>query len=251
VNGAIFIGRLASPIDEFISPAGESAADQVKRGVKSAINYGNKVAADPSIAKADAKGIAAKIYEGIEPSATPVAPTLAEEIQRRQRLGMNQGEAAFDVASILYGGPAVKGLTAFPRAVEELAAADRLIAASSPRAAERLARPYSGAGSHFVARRHTRAFPAFVRDNPLFVYKPDGLSQIEFYRRHYKLDPFYQGGPLPGGAGWSGKKMGWKKFGQFDRVAFGMPAPTRAAAIANAGGATRSLFDFGEEEEAP
>jgi hypothetical protein len=100
-------------------------------------------------------------------------------------------------------------------------------------------------GQHFVPRRNTRNLPKYIQDNPFFVYKPD-VSQGEMYARHYQLDPDFKGARLPGNAGWSGKKLGLKKFGLFDSLAFGMPAPTRALAIGNAASAAQS---FGNDDE--
>jgi hypothetical protein len=246
VKTGIFAAQVVSPGGLLGTPSGQAAATKVAQSAVAAKNYAKRVGADPSIARADIKRLAGAAYRSVEPSATPVGSTLDEELQRKFNLGLNQGEAAFDIASLVYGGPAIKGLSAFPRTVEELAAMDRLVAASTPRAAARLEGPYSGMGQHFVPRRYTRNLPKFVQDNPFFVYKPN-VSQGEMYARHYQLDPDFKGARLPGNAGWSGERLGLKKFGLFDSLAFGMPAPTRTLAIGNAASAAQSLGDIGDE----
>jgi hypothetical protein len=90
-----------------------------------------------------------------------------------------------------------------------------------------------------------------MRDNPFFVYKPDDVSQLEFYRRHFKIDPEYFGGPLPERGSWSGNDLGWTKFGLLDRHAFGMPAPTRALVLGNAASASDSAYGLAQGDQAP
>jgi hypothetical protein len=247
-KAAYFLSRLNNPFDDFMSPPGQSAHDQVRGAGKVSINYGKRVAADPNVALNDVKAAARKFRQNTDPTASPMADTLSEEIQRRLQIGMNKGEAGFDVISLFAGGPAVKGLGKFPVAVEALAAAQAARASRTPRQIARLDELYDGEGSHWAAKRFTKGLPEFVRSNPFTVYRPP-ISREDFYVRHAQLDSNYFGGPLPDGGGWSSKDLGVGKLGLFDSLSYGMPAPTRAVLLANTGSAGGSLFDFAEEDE--
>jgi hypothetical protein len=250
-HAAPFLSKVFDPLDIVINRPENTAAAKFYNAGRTAGQYAVEVRRDPSKLQRDVKTAASNYRKSTDPTATPVAPTLAEEIQRSRNIGRNQGKTQFAIGSLAYGTPALKGLTAFPRAAEELAAADRLVASVTPVQAARLTGEYSGRYHHFVPLRLTKPFPQVVRDNPFFVYQPQGLSQIEYYRRHFKLDPSFNGGPLPEGGSWSGKDLGWTKFGLFDRHSFGMPGPLRAAVLSNAGSSLGSAYTLPEDEDVP
>ena len=68
--------------------------------------------------------------------ASPSAKTLAGEVRRNVDIGMNQGEALFDVGSLAYGGAELKGLTGFGKAAEAQGAAKYLARGVPPKIAE-------------------------------------------------------------------------------------------------------------------
>lgn len=56
--------------------------------------------------------------------------------------------------------------------------------------------------------------PEFIRQNPLLVIKPDGLTKGEFYKRHYEVDRSYHGGKTGaefGSQRWRGEDLGWER----------------------------------------
>lgn len=57
------------------------------------------------------------------------------------------------------------------------------------------------------------------------------MSKGEFYELHYKVDPSFYGAGLPGGGpGWSGARIGLKKYGKAGRLWHGAPRPLKLAA---------------------
>ena len=82
--------------------------------------------------------------------------------------------------------------------------------------------------------------PRAISDSPFFLLKPRDVSTGDFYQRHFQVDPQYGGGKIPaefGGGRWSGKKLGWEKYGRLGRIWHGSPAPLKAAAGAGVVGA--------------
>jgi hypothetical protein len=70
---------------------------------------------------------------------------------------------------------------------------------------------------------------------------------------HFKVDPSFRGGKIPaefGGGTWSGKDLGWTRYGRLGRYWYGAPAPLKAAVgtpIALGAGAAVDGFDDEDE----
>ncbi len=240
VDGAMFASRLANPLDGLTSAPGQSAREQLARGAANAgqmgADYVQKGVADPRIVVTDVTETAKRWRREQDPSATPAAPTFGGELRRNFDIGQNQGELAFDVGSLVVGGPAAKMLKGLPR-LSNVGNVDRYLTQGfSAKAATHLAKPYPGSnmGSHFIPRR-TR-LPDFLGGGPLpksysdgvfNVLKPEGISRGDFYELHYEVDPRFHGTGVRG-EGWSGKGLGLKRYGPAGRVWHGSPPPLKA-----------------------
>jgi len=122
-EGAVFLRRLTNPLDVLVSPPGESAAEQLVGAASRGVDYVCRGVADPRIVVRDVGDKAHQMRLDLDPTATPAAPTVSEEVRRRLGIGMNQGELAFDVGSFAVGGPlakSVKGLGAVSKASTEV-----------------------------------------------------------------------------------------------------------------------------------
>jgi hypothetical protein len=92
-----------------------------------------------------------------------------------------------------------------------------------------LSKPYEGRGDHAVIQNSQKSILGFktpllknvpipkgIMDGPLNVSRPRGMSQYDFYKYHYGVDPGYYGGSLPrelnGGNGLSGKRLGFERY---------------------------------------
>ena len=199
----------------------------------------------------------------LNPSATPVAGTVSDEIGRRFRIGMNQGDTAYNVATLaLPVAGELKGMAGLGRFAEAGAAKYLRMGATPEQAAYLAERDFTTMGHHSIAPRRAafvRQLPAvqaaaqrlgapqlpervfgdlpvpraFV-DSRFNVVKPGGVERGQLYRRHYALDNKYHGGPVSaehGGGGWSGRKLGWTRYGSAERLWHGTPPATKAAAL--------------------
>jgi hypothetical protein len=105
--------------------------------------------------------------------------------------------------------------------------------------AEHLAAPYTGEGHHFPitqAAAKNLGVPDAIKNHPLNVSKPEGMSQGDFYEHHYKVDPSFHGTKVPGGSqNWSGKTLGLEKYGPVGRAWHGTSDAAKSAAGAAAG----------------
>ncbi len=231
VDGATFLGRLVDPLDHLKSAPGQSAAEQLGRGVvntgRMGVDYVRKGVADPQSVVTDVKNAAGQWRRELDSSATPVAPTFEGELRRNFNIGQNQGELAFDIGSVFVGGPAAKAVKGLER-VSNVGNVERYIAQGfSPKAAAHLAEPYPewGMGHHFIPRR--MGLPESYGDSVFNVLKPEGISRGDFYELHYKVDPSYRGGSVKGEK-WNGEALGLKKYGLADRIWHGSPPPLKA-----------------------
>jgi len=120
VQGADFLGRLADPSDIIRSRPGEAAVSQLLDAGVAATRYGAQSIAQPSRVVDDLRKKAHEMRIALDPMATPPAKTFTGELKRNLAIGQNQGEMAFDIGSLAFGGAAVKGLkgvAAVPEAV--------------------------------------------------------------------------------------------------------------------------------------
>ena len=186
------------------------------------------------------------------PYAMPVAPTFRGELRRNFDIGKNQGEALFDVGSLVVGGPAAKAVKGLSRAGNVGNDAKYLAQGLSPRAAAHLAKPYpaSNMAHHFIAR-DTRlpgggSVPQSYSDGPFNKLAPPGISRGDFYELHYQVDPRFHGTGVVGER-WSGKDLGLAKRGRLGRLWHGSPAPLKARVGGLAAAAGSGLYNPEDE----
>ncbi|HEY0650066.1 hypothetical protein [Phenylobacterium sp.] len=251
-EGVAFVNRLLDPLDAFKRPQGQSAIEQLGRGSfnagRNAVDYTRKGIADPRSVVTDLTEAAKQWRRELDPSATPAAATLEGELRRNFEIGQNQGELAFDVGSLVVGGPAAKAVKGLDR-ISNVGNVDRYLAQGfSPRAAARLAEPYplSGMGHHFVPRR--AGLPESYSDSVFNVLKPEGISRGDFYELHYKVDPRFKGGRVVRGEGWSGRKLGLEEYGLAGRIWHGSPAPLKAR-VGGVGASAGTAMHLADREE--
>jgi len=263
-NGAAFAGRLVNPFDPLISPRGESAAEQLSRGLvdagRGAVDYVREGVADPQSVVGDIKEVGWQWRRDLDPSATPAAPTFAGELRRNFDIGQNQGEVAFDVGSLVVGGPAAKAAGKLG-AFSKTATAEKYLAQGlSPKVAAYLAEPYpsSGMGHHFILRSFELPeilgggrLPRSYSDGPFNKLAPEGISRGDMYELHYKVDPRFHAARLPakvGGRAWRGKAVGLQRHGLPGRLWHGSPAPLKARVGGLGANAGAAMYAVGDEE---
>lgn len=258
-EGAIFAGRLANPIARFTSP-GRSATDQLGQVVvnvgTTTADYVKKAIADPGAVGRDINRQADQWLRELDPSATQPASTLEGELQRNFEIGRNQGEFAFDVGSLLFGGPAATTMKGVSRGANLGNSAKYLAQGFSPKAAAHLAAPYpkSNMGSHFIPRR-TRLpeflgggpLPQSYMDGPFNKLLPPDISRGDFYELHYEVDPRFYGTSVLGER-WSGRDLELTRHGSLGQLWYGSPAPLKARIGGLGASIGGGLYDLGEEQ---
>lgn len=260
VDGAIFVSRLADPLDYRKSPPGQTAADQVFNAGRGAVNYTSKVIADPSILTRDVRSKAHEMRLELDPTATPTSRTFSGELKRNFTIGQNQGELAVDVGSLAVGGPLAKGAGKLGAVSRATVGPEKYVAQGfSPTGAAYLAEIYSGMGHHNVPRRSRLPkilgggpLPPAFSDGPFNVLKPEGMTRGDFYRLHFEVDDHFYGAKLParvGGERWSGKKLGFEKHSTLGGIWHGTPAPMKARVGGSAASAGGLIYDLGEEDQ--
>jgi hypothetical protein len=246
-KGAAFVGRLASgPFDEWLSPPGESASDQLRGAFAEGANYVRGAVEDPQRVVQDVRNAAHQLRVELDPSFTPAASTLEQELQRQFEIGMNQGELAFDVGTLAVGGPLAKGAKRLG-GISKPSTAEKYIAQGfTPAEAAHLAAPYPARnrGHHYI--------PLRVKPPPIFaesvfnILRPEGITRGDFYELHFKVDPKFKTTGLLDGV-WSGDALGLKKYGQLGRIWHGSPAPLKAR-VGGLGATTGSAVHSAEVE---
>ena len=239
-NGAAFMGRLLSPLDPLISPEGEVAFDQLDRSARSAgrktVDYVRQGIADPYGVVTDIREVGQKWRRDLDPSATPTASTFKGELRRNFDIGQNQGEFAFEAGSLAVGGPLAKSMRGINRGANVGNTEKYLAQGFSQPAAAHLAKVYpeTNMGHHFIRRAYRLPdllgggpLPRSYSDGPFNKLSPPGISRGDFYELHYAVDPKFWGGTLLK-EGWSGKKLGLRKYGLAGRIWNGSPGPLKA-----------------------
>jgi hypothetical protein len=221
-------------LDAATSPRGEAAWDKVAGAAKAGANYVRS-----STPKKVAHDIGDQLHRfraRVDPTATSQAPTLAGEVERNLRIGLNQGELAVDVGSALYGGAELTGLKEVA-GLSKAATPAKYLARGYPRGlSEYFATQYKGIGHHFIPKRFEEDYgvPRAIIESPFFRRKPRGVSTGDFYELHHGVDPKYRGGKIHqdfGGGRWSGDELGWQKRGLLGRLWYGSPSQVKAAVI--------------------
>ena len=263
-NGAAFAGRLVNSFDPLISPRGESAAEQLGRGLvdagRGAVDYVTEGVADPQSVVRDFKQVGRQWRRDLDPSATPAAPTFAGELRRNFDIGQNQGEVAFDVGSLVVGGPAAKAAGKLGAFAKASSPAKYLAQGASPKLAAYLAEPYpsSAMGHHFIPRRYELPeilgggrLPRSYSDGPFNKLAPEGITRGDMYELHYEVDPKFKVARLPrrvGGSVWRGAAIGLRKHGLAGRLWYGSPAPLKAR-VGGLGASAGAVMYGAEDEE--
>lgn len=262
IDGALFLSRLVDPIDAWKSRPGQSARAQLAAQLlevgHEGFNYAKKAVADPAIVARDVRNNVHQIRVDLDPSATPTASTLGGELQRNFAIGKNQGELAFDVGSLMVGGPAAKAASKLGAANRAAVGAEKFVAQGfSPSGAAYLAKPYVGMGHHNFPRRSRLPeilgggpLPPKINDGPFNVLHPDGITRGDFYALHSQVDPHFYGAKLParvGGERWSSKKLGIEKYTGAERIWHSMPAPLKARIGGLSASAGSLSYDLSEE----
>lgn len=250
-QGADFLNRLLNPSDVIFNGP-DSAWGHVLSSGEAAADYVRKGFANPAGLRQDILNAGHRFRVGIDPTATPVAPTFTGEMARRFGTGLNQGELGWDVASLVAGTPALKAVEGLGAIGDATSAAKFAEMGFTDAQAARLAEPYTGVGHHSPVSQSlakTLRLPDWLRDSSFNVVKPDGMNQGDFYKFHFQTDPQYYGSgfsPKIGGPGWSGKKLGFQKYGLLNRFWYGTPTPL-AGLSATAGVA--GLSDYHPAED--
>ena len=184
-DGAQFALRLLNPVDPWNHPRGEAAWDELFGGAGAVIETLSEAVANPKSIAEGARRTGERLNRRLNPAATPVAATFADEMRRQGRLGLNQGEALFDAGALLYGGAAVKGVSRLGKA-PKLPGPEKYLALGLPaNQAAHFAAPYIGMGSHFMPinsaeSRGRRAGSQGYPRQPLFPAEAQGHQ----HRRH-------------------------------------------------------------------
>jgi hypothetical protein len=259
-DDAYFATRLLNPLDSIINPRGEAAWDKVIDKAEGYVDYAKTAISNPRMVLDDVNAEAARMNARLNPHATPPAKTFRGEVRRNFDIGLNRGEVAADVGAFVYGGPLLRGVGELGAGRKALTAADYIARGVPLNTARYFEQPYRGIGHHAVARSSKLPpwlgggpVPRIVVESPLTRVKPRDVTNGEFFPLHYGVDKFYHGGKVPaefGGGGWSGKKLGWDKYGPIDRAWYGTPAPLKVAAGAGVVG-TGAVVDSLWDSEAP
>jgi hypothetical protein len=252
-----FLSRFMRPLDvETVA-----ALDDVFRAGKNLVDYTRNAISNPTDVANDVAGDLRRFRVKVDPTASRPADTLWGEAARNFNVGLNGGEALFDLASLLGGAAEVKALAKLGK-VAKVAGPAKYVARGYPgRVANYFAEPYDGLGHHFVPRRtKLPAFmgggpvPSVISDSPFFLLKPRNMSKGDFFERHFQVDPHYYGGKIRadfGGGGWSGRKLGWEKRGLPGRIWYGSPLPLKAVAGAGMFGAGGVVDQIWNEDGQP
>jgi hypothetical protein len=245
------------------SPGHTAAVRSVATGAQEAADYVRSRAVNPFLLYDDVRRYGAHLNKDLDPDATPVAANFRDEMERRLNIGLNQGEAAYNVATVVLPGAAeLKGAAELGRFAKAGPAKYVAMGATPEKAAYLAEREFNTMGHHSIAPRRAKMLrqipavqaaaqrlgvpqlpqkllgdtlvPKIFVDSPFNVVKPGGVERGQFYRQHYGLDDRYYGGPVSdefGGGGWSGRKLGWRRYGPVERLVYGTPAATKAVVL--------------------
>ncbi|HEY1927611.1 MAG TPA: hypothetical protein VGG92_09110 [Caulobacteraceae bacterium] len=195
------------------------------------LQYGRSVFADPSRLASDVVSGVGAANRGLNPLATPIPETASDAFGHELGIGANTGETLTNIAGAFAAPEVAAGIDAARTfaATREANVAKFMGQGFDEPTARYLSKPYDGMGDHALISRSQNAIlgfktsllknvpiPDWIKDSPLNVSKPRGMSQGDFYEYHYGVDPQFYGAGLPrdlnGGKGWSGKRLGAERY---------------------------------------
>lgn len=252
---------LAANLVNLWSPRHQAAVQSVASSVQHAKNYVKTRAENRDLLLDDARTYGKRLNEDLNPQATPMARSFEDEMRRRLNIGMNQGEAVYNVATAVLPVAAELKSTVDLGRFAEAGAAKYLKMGASPELAEYLASPYEGMGHHSIIPRRAKSvaeipivnktakllkvgdaankvlgdlpIPKSLLDSPFNVVKPQ-MERGQMYRRHVGLDKHYYGGKAGaefGGVRWSSKDLGWTKYDPATQLWYGTPGTTKGVLL--------------------
>jgi len=257
----------------------DAAVRGVTGAMKGAVDYVKSRGEAPRRLLDDARQLGTHLNQDLNPQATPEAASIEEEMRRRLHIGMNQGEAAYNVATVVLPVAGELKSAAELGRFAKAGPAKYIKMGASPELADYLATPYDGLGHHSTIPRRAKSvaqipvvkkiakalkaedasqrvlgnipIPKSVLDSPFNVVKPQ-VERGQFYRRHVGLDKYYGGGKVPaefGGGGWSGARdLGWTKYNQAERLLYGTPGATKGVLFGGPA-VLEGLGEFTPEQE--
>jgi hypothetical protein len=240
-----------------------AAIHQVHRAADDGVQYVRSRAARPDLLKRDAARAGGQWNKDLNPAATPVADTFAGELARRFGIGMNQGQALYDVGTIVLPvAGEVKGAAELGRFAKAGSLKYIRMSATPEQAAYLAERDFKTVGHHSIVPQRAKLVrqvpavqnaanslglpqlpgklfgdlpvPKFFSESAFNIVKPKGVERGMLYKRHYGLDDLYYGGKISaefGGGGWSGQKLGWTRYGPVERLWYGTPGRTKAIGL--------------------
>lgn len=236
-DAAVWAGGLVDPRERQLAKA------QAVEAGRAGLNYIADRRAHPDKLLNDVRRVGLEWNEKLNPDATPMAPTAGEEFKRRFAIGMNQGGLGLNAVALASGAAELK-LAAEMSRLSKLTPADYVKRGYPPKVAEDFVEPYLGRGHHGIVsdatikKSNSQLVKAFG-ESSFNKRNPRGVTKGAFYPIHYGMDPFYGGGLLPkkhGGGGWSGSKLGWKKYHPVHQLLLGPPLPAKIAAFTGLAG---------------
>jgi len=212
-------------------PEGRAQAwNEAKAATHDALQYGRSVMADPSRLGDDVATQARAALKSVNP-VTPMADNAVDEWKKEFGIGMNGGEAAANIVGLIAAPEVAEGINAARAfaATRDANIAEMMARGLDKPTATYLSKPYQGQGDHAIIQKsqksifgfktpyfEDKSIPSWFMDGPLNVSRPRGLSQYDFYKYHYAVDPQYYGGSLPphlnGGKGLSGANLGFERY---------------------------------------
>ncbi|HEX4710317.1 hypothetical protein [Phenylobacterium sp.] len=207
------------------------AWDDAQTTTHDALQYGRSVLANPARLADDALSGARAANRSLNPFATPIPDTASGAFGHELGIGANGGETLTDIAGLFAAPEVFAGVKAAGTfaATREANVAKMMAQGLDEATARYLSKPYKGQGDHALIQKSQRSIlgfetpglrglpiPKWFMDGPLNVSIPRGLSQYDFYKYHYGVDPKFYGGRLPvdlnGGKGFSGKRLGFERY---------------------------------------
>lgn len=248
-EGANFVYQLTNP-----SLPGHFAREQLLSASRGAGGYVMRGIEDPSLVRRDIAGALLGFELKHNPFSTPPADSLQGEFKRTFDIGMNNGELAFDVGSLLLGGGAIRGAAGMGAAAKAPGAKELAYLAANPGLAARFDLPYSGMGHHIV-ERSTRLpqflgggrLPDWFLESKFNKIREDQITTRDHYRNHNGAAGHLYGAAIPkrfGGGSWSAKNLSWTNYGPLDKLNYGTFPYTKAVVgPILLGGTTTDAFD--------